>query len=458
MVTSSKIPIVLGPIDIEGYNLTRSGVRWLHEDGQPCSKGEIIAFCNIVITSKGSKGPRLILFNEESQDLKIAISTPISGRVRHSEERVLGGWGNIRQTLRWDENDVVGYIEPQDESLAKLEKVQGSLFMVAGRRVTPIAEDHSGLLTGWFDRTRACSLESEGPIGTLLSLGICNLRNVIRGESSAFLEIIKDVTGHVVNVSDNLLVYNSRVMIELLNRQPTHYHEILRDFSMGGMKGQVLPFGIDWAFAGEFLRCLQVCHFAEDYKVATRKGVKSLATPEAILLSLEAETSPMMRHLKLGYAFSYQGYRRAQFPPAFKAWLQPNFELVKRNLYEIHADYVRLIKSIRERAPSTQILVVNMMSSSAEFALHRFGDFESPIGETAPGVRAQDLNLLLCDLAREHDVAIVDADAIAAKFGGKHTMPDGVHTNGIMEAELRREILRIMKVKNIPGFNAPAVN
>ena len=65
---------------------------------------------------------------------------------------------------------------------------------------------------------------------------------------------------------------------------------------------------------------------------------------------------------------------------------------------------------------------------------------------------------MLCDLARDHDVTIVDADAIAAKLGGRYTMPDGVHTNGAMEAELRAEILRVLKIKKIPGFNAPAAS
>ena len=206
------------------------------------------------------------------------------------------------------------------------------------------------------------------------------------------------------------------------------------------------------------MRCLQVCHLAETYKTLTRKGIQTLAMPEAVLLSLEAETSSTIKHRRLGYSFAYQGYRRSQFPPAFLAWLQSNFELVKRNLNDIREDYVRLLKSIRTLAPSTQILVVNMMSSSAEFALHRFADFEAPIGDTAPRVRAQDLNLMLYDLAREHDVTVVDADALAAKLGGRFAMPDGVHTNGIMEAELRSEILRILKAKNILGFNTTKIS
>ena len=458
MVTGSKIPVCLGPIEVGGYNVSRSSIRWLREDGQLCSKGEIFAYFTIVISSKENKGPRIILFNEEQQDLKVAIAAPIAGQVHHSRDDTLGGWSNIRQTLRWDETDVVGYIEPQGDLQPKPDKIQASLFMVAGRRVTPLAEDHSGLLTGWFDRTRAWSLEAEAPTGTLLSLGICNLRSVIRGESSGFSEILKDVAGQVVSVTDNLLVYNSRVLSELLSRQPDGYHAIARDFAINILKGNVLPFGADWTFAGEFLRCLQFCHLTENYKILTRKGIQSLATPEAVLLSLEAETSSTIKHRKLGYTFAYQGYRRPQFPPAFREWLQPNFELLKRNLNDIREDYVRLVRSIRARAPSTEILVVNMMSSSAEFALHRFADFEAPIGDTAPGVRAQDLNLMLYDLAREHDVTIVDADAIAAKLGGRFAMPDGVHTNGIMETELRNEILRILKAKNVPGFNAAKAN
>jgi hypothetical protein len=50
---------------------------------------------------------------------------------------------------------------------------------MAGRRVTELAEGRSGLLTGWHDRSRARSVEDDGPVGTLLSLGICEMLGVI---------------------------------------------------------------------------------------------------------------------------------------------------------------------------------------------------------------------------------------------------------------------------------------
>jgi hypothetical protein len=70
-------------------------------------------------------------------------------------------------------------------------------------------------------------------------------------------------------------------------------------------------------------------------------------------------------------------------------------------------------------------------------------------------VRAKDLNLMLCDLARERDIAIIDTDAIAAEFGGRLSLPDGVHQNGTMQSEMRAEILHILRTRRAPGFASP---
>ena len=61
------------------------------------------------------------------------------------------------------------------------------------------------------------------------------------------------------------------------------------------------------------------------------------------------------------------------------------------------------------------------------------------------------MNLMLHDAARDHGLAIVDNDAIAASMGAMH-LPDGVHGSGAMHAELRAEILRILRVRGLAGF------
>jgi hypothetical protein len=59
---------------------------------------------------------------------------------------------------------------------------------------------------------------------------------------------------------------------------------------------------------------------------------------------------------------------------------------------------------------------------------------------------------MLHGIAKEADIAIVDADAIGADLGVGTCVPDGVHQNGAMQAELREEILAILHARGVPGF------
>ena len=65
------------------------------------------------------------------------------------------------------------------------------------------------------------------------------------------------------------------------------------------------------------------------------------------------------------------------------------------------------------------------------------------------------MNLMLHDIARDHDVSIVDNDAIAATLGSSRHLTDGVHGSGALQAELRPEILRLLRERGVAGF-APA--
>jgi hypothetical protein len=95
-----------------------------------------------------------------------------------------------------------------------------------------------------------------------------------------------------------------------------------------------------------------------------------------------------------------------------------------------------------------------MMSTSGQDDVHGYAAFDEPLGETLTSVHAQDMNLMLCDLAHAHDIAVVDADAIAAELGGAGNLRDGVHQSGAMQAETRAEILRILRTRGVPGFGA----
>jgi hypothetical protein len=135
-------------------------------------------------------------------------------------------------------------------------------------------------------------------------------------------------------------------------------------------------------------------------------------------------------------------------------WLRNNFERVNRTPDDIQRDYRMLIDTVRAKA-DTKFLIMNVMSTSGNETIYNYAPFDQPMGETLSSIRLRELNLMLHDLARERDVAIVDLDGIAAKFGGIAHLPDGVHSSGALQMEMRGEILRILRARGVPGFGAP---
>jgi hypothetical protein len=96
------------------------------------------------------------------------------------------------------------------------------------------------------------------------------------------------------------------------------------------------------------------------------------------------------------------------------------------------------------------------MSSNGAEDVFEYAPFDPPLGGTLASVRDKEMNLMLHDLARAHDVAIVDADGLAAELGGAVHLADGVHQSGALQAETRAEIVRILGERGLPGFRRPA--
>jgi hypothetical protein len=119
------------------------------------------------------------------------------------------------------------------------------------------------------------------------------------------------------------------------------------------------------------------------------------------------------------------------------------FEPVKRTIDTIQEDYRQLIDGAGQDG-HVQFLILNRMSTSGREDISTYAPFDAPMGDTLANVASKELNLMLHDLSRERDVAIIDVDAIAAEFGGGYHIPDGVHQSGAMQAEVRAEIVRAM--------------
>lgn len=449
----TQVALRLGPLNVAGYSILRSGWRWLCEPGHLCRQGEVFAFCNVGLWRRDAPPNASIPFADEARDLQMALVCPIGGRVRYGSAPV-GGFQDLFPVTRWMADDVVAYIEPDAGQRTGEADCMVQLLMMAGRRVTALAEGRSGPLTGWHARSRVCHADGDGPLGTLLSLGICEMVGVIKGESFALFELFNAIDGpaQVVYASDYSLVPSARILSERIRRTAEQNEAITQDLAVSLAGGSVSPDAADWMLAGAVLNELVTSPATERYTVLTRRGIRSTGPPDAILLSLHAENQSLIRHRKLGYSFGCYPYRLADAGRAFSSWLRAHFEPVRRTVEDIRADYCALIDMIRARAPETQILITNMMSTSGIDDVQSYAGFDAPIGETIASVRCKDMNLMLYDLTRERDIAIVDADAIAAELGGRSNLHDGVHQSGAMQAELRAEILCILRARSVPGF------
>jgi hypothetical protein len=109
----------------------------------------------------------------------------------------------------------------------------------------------------------------------------------------------------------------------------------------------------------------------------------------------------------------------------------------------VRKDYYELVDAVRVRRPM-RFVVINSFSSSIGDHIFNYAGFDRPMSNLVASVRAKELNLMLYDLARERDVAIVDSDVLVAMLGAQHHLPDGVHQSGFVQGQLRERIAQIV--------------
>ncbi len=456
----SLVPLRLGRLAAPGYDVVRSGVRWLREDGHACRAGEIVGYCNVRIAPSGGAPSGPAPFAEEGRDFQVALATRVGGRLVRAPDASRGGFiDRLAEHSVWMPDHGIGHVQCRPSERPPGVDTHGEtldLMFVAGRRVTELAEDRSGFLTGWHDRARAWWGEGDAPVGTLLGYGICEQLGVFRGESPAFADWFAAAAGpaQVVYVPDNVLVPCAAILADQCRRTEDEAEAIRADVTRSIASGPVAPSPADWMFVGALVSALLRSPITERCDVLTRGGLRQAGVADAVVLSLNAESPMILRHRRLGYALHCHAYRMSDAGPAVRSWLERDFEIVVRTSDDVRRDYRALVDTVRERSPAG-FLVMNAMSTSSFETLHSYAPFDRPLGSTLGTVRTKELNLMLHDLAREREVSIVDNDAIAADLGATH-LPDGVHNSATMQAELRGEILRILRSRGVAGFAARA--
>jgi hypothetical protein len=436
--------------------LLRSVIRWLREDGATVRPGEAVAFCNLGLAALSPKGAVAAGFDDEWLDVQAVMAPRIGGTLRRAQTIPRGGFHEQLEHFRqpWTPEFEIGSIEPDGGPALPGSIDEVELFLTAARRQADLAEGRHGLLTGWHDRVRAWRAEGDGPLGAVISLGICEMTGVLRGEQLAFLELFEQVAGpaHVIQIADEPLVHSAPIIAELGARTDAERDAISADLIEYFARAKARP--VEWVFAGALLKALHRAPLTESYNLLGRGGVCCVGPADAVVLSAGAEGG-LLRHRRLGYAIRVHGFRAVRAGPTVSAWLREAFEPVHRSIDEIGQDYRGLFRTIRATPGGRpkHMLIVNLMSTSGDDDIQNYQAFDEPMAETLSGVRARDMNLMLHDLAREdRDVAIIDVDAIAAEMGARHNLPDGLHSSGALQAELRAEMLHILCERGVPGF------
>jgi hypothetical protein len=436
------LPLLLGPLVAHGFVIRRSGIHWLCEDGHQCRPNEVVGYCNISLEKIA--GPRSGGFPMADElEFQVAFAPQHGGRLQIAGGNSPGGYLNVFGLHAWNPEDILGYLDPVPSAEStRTNSGRLRLLLLAGRRMSGLADVDYGLLPGWHSRSRAWWGDQAGPLSTLLCLGICDAAGIVRGNQVPFIEAFEASSGpaQLVYVPDHPLVPCAPILLEQMERTSGQRQVIAADLASGLAGARTSD---DWLFAGALLSSLERSPILETYDVLTPTGLRQLGPPEAILLSLSAEIQSVLRHKKLGYSLQMLRHRQASAGPAVRSWLASAFEPIKRTMDDIRRDYRRLIEAVAAKT-GARILILNRMSTSGYEDILSYAPFDAPMRETLENIAAKEMNLMLHDLSEECDFSIVDVDAIAAHLGGAEHLPDGIHHSGLMQNILRSEIIQVL--------------
>jgi hypothetical protein len=344
----------------------------------------------------------------------------------------------------WDAESVFGSLSVDEDPTALAEMATTfRLMLLAGRRMSALADVQAGLLGSWYGRARAWWSEAELPV-TLLSLGICDVTGVVSGAERAFFELFRSESEatHAIFIPDHPIAPAAPVLLDQLERTANDAAAIANDIRNALTRG--MPDANDLMFAGALVATMQRNPMRETHDLLLPSGFASSRPADAVLLSLSAEPPVILRHKKLGYRLHILQHHQQAIGPALSAWLTQAFESVPRTTSDIKADYERLFDAM-ERSTGALPIVLNRMSTSGDETLSNYAAFDAPLSSTLANVEAKELNLMLHDIAATREIAVIDVDAIAAEIGGAQHLPDGIHQSGTMQSILREEILRVLR-------------
>ena len=415
----------------------------------------MFGYCNLGSFKDTTGATKENPFAAGGEGLQVALLAPEAGRIRHETPRggLLEMFDNV---FVWSPEFVIGALEVDGSNVT--EPIDAGLLMLAGRSRTGLIEQRFAPLSGWHDRTRAWRPDREGEFGSILGQGLCQLSSMIQGAGRTYVEFAEQAGGpaHMVYGYQPPTTPSVALLLDQIRRTPAQNVAIAEDL-IGGVTGDAAALSPpDLIYTASLLAALtSPSLLSETYPILTRAGLSRVGPPDAVLLAAFADSPLTYRHKALGYRLELLPWHEGQAGPAIRDWFARSFEPVRRSLDDIRSDYVALIDEMRARARPgrpTRLLLMNACSTAGREDVQSYIGFDAPLGATLEMIHAKDVNLMLCDLARERDIAIVDLDAIAAEMGASEHMPDSTHPTTALVAEGRAEIVRILRELGTPGF------
>ncbi len=445
------IDLHLGSLKAAGHSIFRSGIRWLAENGQHVGPSQVFAYCNISLEATAGRLTGPPPFAEELE-LQVAFAARVGGVLAINASTSRGGYLSVRGVDNWNPDDVIASIVPDPGADQNADVSRLRLLVLAGRRMTALADAHAGLLPGWHGRSRGWWCEEGDVPLTLLSLGICDATGVVVGEQCAFFEMFAaaPMAAQMVFVPDHPLAPATPVLLDQFRRTPAQFEAITVDLRDYFSRSTAAPSPDDLVFAGIMLSVMQRNPIRDNYDIFSASGSSKLGPADALLLSLNAEPQSILRHRKLGYHVHIMRHHQAAAGPVIRAWLADAFEPVRRTITDIKRDYEALIDTI-SHSTGGRLFILNRMSTSGYEDISNYMAFDVPMSNTLANVASKELNLMLEDIADEREVYILDVDAIAADIGGGEHLPDGIHQSGQMQVLLRQEIVAALADMRAPA-------
>jgi len=437
-----KISFNLGNIKVGDFQIKMSGLRWLCKDGQYCKGGVPIAYCNVQLLKENMP----LDMSGEEHDFQAIFIAPVDGVIHIRQGTSYGGLiDQLPHFFFWDPQFIICEVEIEGWDQPPM-TLQVQVVFATGKRYLGASENRTGVLSGWFQRTRAW-VADRGPIhNTIITLGICDILNGLRGSEIIPLDLMRLIpdSTQVILFQDTVLIPTVTMMLDQVKRTPENSSKIIINFKEMIKNSSQIFEPEDYLFLGAILKSLVNNSFLDSTLTISRSGIDENTRPNIVLTSLAAQPKRLFRHKTLGYSISCHDFRFRQMGNAARIWLQENFHLVTREANEIGQELRELANLL---GPDTRLLVCNISANPLSAFIPHYDLFDQATFKEIAYVNQREMNVMLDGLASEGILEVVDLNLLSAQMGTLRHVPDGIHMSGVLEQEFIKELAYIISKK-----------